>query len=171
MPFTFWHRDQLIGETDFEGDRLEFAPHVGERRHLAGIFRPTAYGRRLLPQLCGIMTAGAALKEELVRRGVDPDDAPPELMEHLFETTAAGAHILGLGRALSEVCLRDPGGVKMKIASIGFMDLNELATLSRMLGEGQTVDYDNVPAEVAEFLVSVTLSDLAPLGGHRMPLQ
>jgi hypothetical protein len=168
MPFTFWHRDQLIGETGVEGDRTEIAAPVGERRHLAGIFRPTAYGRRLLPRLCGIMTAGVALKEELVRRGVDPEDAPPEMMEHLFETTAAGAHILDLGRALSEVCLRDPGGVKMKIASIGFMDLNELASLSRMLGENQTVDYENVPAEVAEFLVSVTLSDLTPLGVRRM---
>jgi hypothetical protein len=170
MPFTFWHRDQLIGETDFEGDRTEIAPQVGERRHLAGIFRPTAYGRRMLPRLCGIMTAGVALKEELVRRGVDPEDAPPEIMEHLFETTAAGAHILDLGRALSEVCLRDPGGVTMKIASIGFMDLNELASLSRMLGGDQTVGYDNVPSEVAEFLVSVTLSDLTPLSGHRTPL-
>jgi hypothetical protein len=170
MPFTFWHRDQLIGETDFDGDRTEIAPHVGERRHLAGIFRPTAYGRQLLPRLCGIMTAGVALKEELVRRGLDPDDAPPEMMEHLFETTAAGAHILDIGRALTEVCVRDPGGAKMKIVSISFMDLNELASLSRMLGENPTADYDSVPSEVAEFLVSVTLRDLSPLGGHRMPI-
>lgn len=171
MPFTFWHRDQLIGETDFEGDRTEIAPRLGERRHLAGIFRPTAYGRRMLPRLCGIMTAGFALKEELVRRGVDPDDAPPELMEHLFESTAAGAHILDLGRALSEVCLRDPGGVKLRVASMGFMDLSELASLSRMLGENQTVDLDHVPSEVAEFLVSVTLSDLMSECGPAMPIQ
>lgn len=170
MPFTFWHRNQLIGETDFEGDRTVIAPHLGERRHLAGIFRPTAYGRRMLPQLCGIMTAGFAFKEELVRRGVDPDDASPEMMEHLFETTAAGAQMIDLGRVLTEVCLRDPGGVRLKIASIGFMDLNELASLSRMLGENQTVDFEDVPSEVAEFLVSVTLSDLTPYCGPMMPL-
>ena len=171
MPFTFWHRDQLIGETEFEGERNVIAPHRGERRHLAGIFRPTAYGRRILPRLCGIMTAGFALKEELVRRGVDPEDAPPEMMEHLFETTAAGAHVLDLGRALTEVCVRDPGGVKLKIASIGFMDLNELASLSRQIDTNQTVDFDHVPAEVAEFLVSVTLCDLKPYCGPMMPLQ
>ena len=171
MPFTFWHRDQLIGESDFEGERNVIAPHRGERRHLAGIFRPTAYGRQLLPRLCGIMTAGLALKEELVRRGIDPDDAPPEMMEHLFETTAAGAHILDLGRALTEVCVRDPGGVKLKIASIGFMDLNELASLSRQIGENQSVDFDHVPTEVAEFLVSMTLCDLKSYCGPMMPLQ
>ena len=171
MPFTFWHRDQLIGESDFEDDRTVVAPNLGERRHLAGIFHPTAYGRRMLPRLCGIMTAGFALKEELVRRGVDPDDAPPELMEHLFESTAAGAHILDLGRALSEVCVRDPGGVKLKIASMGFMDLSELASLSRMLGENRPVDLDRVPSEVAEFLVSVTLCDLMADCSPMMPLQ
>lgn len=171
MPFTFWHRDQLIGETDFEEDPATFAPGPDKLRHLAGIFRPTAYGRRMLPRLCGIMTAGFALKEEFVRRGVDPDDAPPEMIEHLFETTAAGAHIIDLGRALSEVSLRDPGGVKLKVASMGFMDLSELASLSRMLGGNQTVDLDHVPSEVAEFLVSVTLSDLAPYCGPMMPLQ
>ena len=171
MPFTFWHRDQLIGETDFEEERDESDSHHGERRHLAGIFRPTAYGRRMLPRLCGIMTAGFELKEELVRRGVDPDDAPPELMEHLFETTAAGAHIIDLGRALTEVCVRDPRGVKLKIASIGFMDLNELASLSRQIGGNQTVDLDHVPTEVAEFLVSMTLCDLTPHRGPMLPLQ
>lgn len=171
MPFTFWHRNQLIGETDFEEERQEAVPHGGERRHLAGIFRPTAYGRRLLPRLCGILTAGFALKEELLRRGIDPDDAPAGVMEHLFETTVAGAHMLDLGRALTEVCLRDPGGVRLKIASISFMDLNELGSLSRMLGTNQTVDFDHVPSEVAEFLVSVTLCDLTPFCGPMMPLQ
>ena len=173
MPFTFWHRDQLIGESEFEaeGERNVIAPPRGERRHLAGIFRPTAYGRRILPRLCGIMTAGMALKEELVSRGIDPEDAPPELMEHLFETTAAGAHILDLGRALTEVCVRDPGGVKLKIASIGFMDLNELASLSRQIGQNPRVDFDEVPAEVAEFLVSITLCDLTSYCGPMTHLQ
>ena len=171
MPFTFWHRDQLIGETDFEEERDETAPHRGPRHHLAGVFRPTPYGRRMLPRLCGIMTAGFALKEELIRRGFDPEDTPPEMMENLFETTAAGAHILDLGRALSEVCVRDPSGVRLMVASMGFMDLAELASLSRMLGQSTTVDLDQVPSEVAEFLVSVTLSDLAPHCGPLMPLQ
>ena len=161
MPFTLWHRDQLIGETDFEGERDITVPHHGERRHLAGIFRPTPYGRRLLPRLCGIMTAGFEFKEELLRRGVDPEEAPPDLLEQLCATTPSGTYMLDLGRALTEIVLRDPSGVRLKIASIAFIDLAELATLSMKLGQNQTVDFDHVPTEVAEFLVSVTLSHLA----------
>jgi hypothetical protein len=161
MCFTVWHREQLIGETEFEEERTESASRAGERRHLAGIFRPTAYGRRMLPRLCGILTASLALKEELIRRGVDPDDVPPEMAEHLFETTAAGAHIIDIGRALSEVCIRDSGGVMLKVASMAFMDLGELASLSGKLGENSTTGVD-VPANSAEFLVSVALSDLVP---------
>jgi hypothetical protein len=161
MCFTVWHREQLIGETEFEEDRTESASRVGERRHLAGVFRPTAYGRRMLPRLCGILTASLALKEELVRRGVDPDDVPAEMVEHLFETTAAGAHIIDIGRALSEVCIRDPGGVMLKVASMAFMDLSELASLSAKLGENSTAGED-IPANATEFLVSVTLCDLGP---------
>lgn len=171
MPYTLWHREQLIGETDFEEEREVAAPQHGERRHLAGVLRPTPYGRRLLPRLCGIMTAGFELKEEFLRRGIDPDEAPPEVVEHLFESTAAGVHILDLGRALSEVCLRDPGGVRLKVASMGFIDLAELASLSRKLGQNENVDFDGVPAGVAEVLVSVTLCDLAPHCGPMMPLQ
>jgi hypothetical protein len=161
MCFTVWHREQLIGETAFEEEPTEGALHVGERRHLAGIFRPTAYGRQMLPRLCGFLTASLALKEEIVRRGVDPDDVSPEMVEHLFETTAAGAHIIDIGRALSEVCIRDPGGVVLKVASMAFMDISELASLSAKLGEDSTAGED-APANAAEFLVSVTLCDLVP---------
>jgi hypothetical protein len=171
MPFTFWHREQPIGETDFEQERNENVPRLGERRHLAGVFRPTPYGRRLLPRLCGIMTAGFELKEELALRGLPTDDVPPEMLEHLFETTAAGGHILDLGRVLCEVRVRDPRGVTLKVASMAFIDLAELASLSRKLGVHQTVDLDHVPSDVAEFLVSVTLCDLVPHCGSMTQLQ
>lgn len=171
MPFTFWHREQPIGETDFEQEHNEIVPHHGERRHLAGVFRPTPYGRRLLPRLCGILTAGYELKEELFRRGMPTDDVPPEMLEHLFGTTTAGAQMLDLGRVLSDVRVRDPGGVTLKIASMAFIDLAELASLSRKLGVNQTVDLDCVPSDVAEFLVSVTLCDLAPHCGSMTQLQ
>jgi hypothetical protein len=162
MPYTLWHREQLIGETHFEGERTVPDPHVGERPHLAGVFRPTAYGRRLMPRLCGIMTACLELKEEATLRGSFADEMPPELTEELFETTAAGARILDLGRVLTEVVLRDPGGITLRVASMAFIDLGELAALSRKLGLNETVDFESVPAETAEFLVSVTLAALAP---------
>ena len=169
MPYTLWHRKQLIGETDFEQERRP--PELGEGCHMAGVFHPNAYGRRLLPRLCGMMTAGLDLKDELVRRGLPSEDPPAEIIEQLFETTAAGAHIIDIGRVLSEVELRDPAGVTQKVASMAFIDLAELASISRRLGENEDVAFENVPPEAAEFLVSVTLSDLSAECLTTMPLQ
>jgi hypothetical protein len=171
MSFTFWHRGQPIGETDFEQEHMETVPHAGERRHLAGIFRPTPYGRRLLPRLCGIMSAGFELKQELASRGLSTDDVPQDVLEYVFGTTAAGVQMLDVGRVLCEVRLRDPGGVTLQVASMAFIDLSELASLSAKLGVTQTVDLDEVSSEVAEFLVSVTLSDLASHCGPMTELQ
>lgn len=170
MTYTLWHRKQLIGETEFEQEEGVSALRLGKRRHLAGVFHPTDYGLRLLPRLCGILTAGFDLKEELVRRGLPTEDPPADIIEELFETTEAGAHIIDIGRVLCEVELRDPDGVTLTVASMGFIDLAELATLSRRL-EHETVDLDEVPSEAAEFLVSVTLQDLAPHCVGIMPLQ
>jgi hypothetical protein len=168
MPYTIWYRGELIGETDFEGQRSEIAPAHSEMdpaaregRHLAGVFRPTTYGRQLLPRLCGIMSAAADLKEEVARRGLDPEDVPPDIMRRLFEGTPAGLHILDIGRVLSEVELRSPTGLTVVVASMGFMDIGELASLSRRLGCSRpTVNLDDLPPEAPEFLVSVTLQEL-----------
>lgn len=167
MPYTIWYRGELIGETEFEGQRDEIPraheidPEAPAGKHLAGVFRPTTYGRQLLPRLCGIMTAAADLKEEVVRRGLDPDDVPPHLMRRLFEGTAAGLHILDIGRVLSEVELRNPTGLTVVVASMGFMDMGELASLTRRMGGSPpTVDFDHLPPEAPEFVVSVTIREL-----------
>ena len=169
MPYTLWHRKQLIGETDFEEERRP--PQLGKGCHMAGVFHPNAYGRRLLPRLCGMLTAGLDLKEELVRRGLPTEDPPAEIVEQLFETTAAGAHIIDIGRVLCDVELRDPAGVTQKVASMAFIDLGELASLSRRLGESKDLDFEEVPPNAAEFLVSVTLSDLSEFCSPMTPLQ
>lgn len=162
MAHTLWHRGILIGETNFEGDGSGRG-RGGTRSHLAGVFRPTAHGRRLLPRLCGILSASADLKDELLRRGIDPDDPPPESVHDVLETTAAGARVLDVGRVLSEVELRTPTGVPMRVASMAFMDLAELSSLTTRLDCSRTVDHEAVPPRVAEFIVSVTLREpMAP---------
>jgi hypothetical protein len=173
MPYTLWHSGVLIGETDFEGDDSE---NLRGRRHLAGAFRPTPYGRELLPRLCGMLTAAADLKEELVRRGLDADDAAPDEIEDLFETTTAGAHIVDIGRVLSEIELRAPSGGTLEVVSMGFLDLGELSRLSRRLDCEEPPVQDEVPvmlpSHVPEFLVSVTLRERARmnlLGGRWQP--
>jgi hypothetical protein len=159
MPYTLWHCGVLIGTTEFEGEDGD-APKLDASRHLAGAFHPTDYGRQLLPRVCGMLTAAADLKEELVLRGLNADDAPPELMEHLFENTAAGAHILDIGRVLCDVELRAPSGCRLEVASIGFMELAELAKLSRRHGRGDTSGVGRERSEVPEFLVSATFREL-----------
>lgn len=160
MPYTLWHCGKLIGETDFEDEAGERAPHGRPRFHLAGAFRPTEYGRQILPRVCGILTAGADLKDELDRRGLDPDEAPPEVLEQLFETTAAGAHIIDIGRVLSDVELRAPNGHTLAFASIGFMELAELASLSRRLSGNDSIGPTTLRRDVPEFIVSVTLHNV-----------
>jgi hypothetical protein len=99
------------------------------------------------------------------------EDPPAEIIEQLFETTAAGAHIIDIGRVLCEVELRDPAGVTQKVSSMAFIDLAELASISRRLGENEDVAIDDVPPEAAEFLVSVTLYDLSSYCSPTVPLQ
>jgi len=163
MTYTLWHRGVLIGETDFEDEHGDGEAPIPRGLHLAGVFRPTEHGRTLLPRLCGIMTAAADLKEELTSRGLDPDVVPPDVMMHLFESTPAGAHIIDIGRVLSDVELRDPGGATLIVSSMGFMDLAELTSLSLRLGT-KRVSLDQLPSDAPEFLVSVTLRALTGSG-------
>lgn len=109
------------------------------------------------------MTAAADLKEECLRRGLDPDDVPPDIMTHLFESTPAGAHIIDIGRVLTEVELRDPRGATLVVSSMGFMDLAELTSLSLRLGT-KMVSLDQLPPDAPEFIVSVTLRALTGSG-------
>ena len=169
MTYTLWHRKQLIGETEFEEERP--APRLGNGCHMAGVFHPNDYGRRLLPRLCGFLTAGFDLKQELILRGLSSEDPPPGVVEELFETTEAGAHIIDIGRVLSEVEVRDPVGVTLKVSTMAFIDPAELAALSQRLGDNETVDLEDVPPEAVEFLISVTLSDLSAECLPMMPLQ
>ena len=164
MTYTLWHCGVLIGETDFEDEHGDSAAPMPRGLHMAGVFRPTEHGRTLLPRLCGMMTAAADLKDELNRRGLDPDDVPPDVMMHLFESTPAGAHIIDIGRVLSDVELRDPGGTTLVVSSMGFIDLAELTMLSLRLGT-KMVSLDQLPSDGPEFVVSVTLRALTG-GGY-----
>lgn len=159
MAYTLWHCGKLIGETDFEDEDKASGSNGSPRRHLAGSFRPTAYGRTVLPRLCGMLTAASELKAELLRRGMNADDVPPEMIDHLFHTTAAGAHIVDIGRVLCDVALHSPSGKTLEVTSMSFLELAELASLSRKLGSGEMREPREMPPDAPEFLVSVTLRE------------
>jgi hypothetical protein len=150
MPYTIWYCGVLIGETDFEGQGS--SPH----QH-AGVFRPTAYGREVFPQLSGMLSVASALKDEMQEHGLDEDDMDADAVTDFLETTPTGRKILDIGRALSEVELRDPSGKALEFVSIAFMDLSELATLSRKLDCESAPDLDVLPPDAPQLIVSTTL--------------
>lgn len=116
MPYTCWLAGVLIGETDFE--------HEGQARQRVGEFRPTPYGLDVFPRLNVLATARAFAREcgrrDLTDHARDPDDIDAVL------ETAAGQRMVDLGRALSELEIRDPTGVHVDVATIAFVDLLEL---------------------------------------------
>jgi hypothetical protein len=150
MPYTLWHCGVLIGETDFE---------EGGRRppQYVGVFRPTEYGRGVFPRLTGMLTAASGLKDELGARGLSEEEMSREEVENLLDNTPDGNKVLDIGRALSEVELRDPEGRVLEFKQIAFIDLAELAALSRRLGCTADPEWETLPPEAPQYIVSVTL--------------
>jgi len=155
MTYTFWHSGILIGESDCEDES-------DNPRHLGGVFRPTAYGLELFPRLCGILTAGHALKAHLDAHGLDPDEMERDEIEELLDTNPAGQKILDIGRALSEVEMRAPDGTRLEFASIGFIDTLEMERVGRELRGDSTDDPIELPSGAPRYFVSATLSDDTP---------
>jgi hypothetical protein len=150
MPYTLWHCGVLIGETDFEGKTQQPLQY-------AGAFRPTAYGLRQFPLISGILTAASELKDEMKRRGVSEDDLEADEISELIDSSSAGRRVVDIGRALSEVELRDPTGRPLEFASIAFIDLAELLTLSRKLGCDSASDLASLAPDLTRHIVSATL--------------
>ena len=168
MTYTLWHCGVLIGETDFEGQGQPQHP-----RHLAGIFRPTSYGRDVFPKLTGFMSAASELKDAMKARGLSEESMETEDVVDFFETTAAGRKMVDIGRELSQVELRDPSGARLEFTSIAFIDLTELTALARKLELDSTVStLDSLPPEAPQLVVSATLRETGRLGTdrlHRIP--
>ena len=150
MAYTLWHCGVLIGTTDFEEGGCRPPQYAGE-------FRPTDYGRAVFPRLTGILTAASGLKDELEARGLSGDEMSPEQVANLLDNTRAGNKVLDIGKALSEVELRDPEGRTLEFKQIAFIDLSELAALSRKLGCNADMEWETLPPEAPKFIVSVTL--------------
>jgi hypothetical protein len=151
MTYTLWHAGIMIGESAF--DHPNPLGNPGQR---AGTFHPTAYGRALFPRLSGIMTASADMADYLAARGLDPDTMDVDALDTAFEDSEAGRKIVDIGRALSEVEIRDEHSHPLPFKQIAFIDLRELRTLSRRLYDN---GLDDVPADTDALIVSATLAD------------
>ena len=150
MPYTLWHCGVLIGETDFD---------EGGRRppQYAGVFRPTEHGRAVFPRLSGMLTAASGLKDQLEARGLSEDEMSSDQVASLIDSTPEGSKVLEIGKALSEVELRDAEGRLLAFKQIAFIDLAELAALSRKLGCNEEMEWEALPPEASQYIVSVTL--------------
>ena len=124
MKYSLWHCGVLMGNAHMRKS--------AERpRQVYGPFRPTAYGRTLLPQLTGVLSAGAALKQELSAKGMSEDSlADASAVEDFLETSPAGQRMLDVGRIIADIELRDPAGVAAPFETIGFLDLAGLRSWS-----------------------------------------
>lgn len=153
MRHTLWHCGVLIGEA-----KMQVNP--AQPRQIVGEFRPTAYGRELLPRLTGVLSAAAALKDEMATRGISEESVTdPVTGPDLIESMPGGRKMVDIGRTLSEVQLRDPSGIALEFKSIAFLDLGELDSLARKLGTMRPfATSEGGPHQRARVLVSATLA-------------
>jgi hypothetical protein len=151
MPYTFWHSGILIGEAELD----EACPNPRQR---AGVFRATDYGIELFPRLTGFLSAGRALQELLAERGLDWELLEQPQAEEIFETTPAGRKIIDIGRTLSEIEVRAPEGSTVQVASIAFVDREELQALTRAM-RLDTDSPSELPPNGPRYVVSLTVHD------------
>jgi hypothetical protein len=150
MPYTFYHSGILIGESNLE-DVTD-----NRRRQRAGVFRATAYGMDIFPRLTGILSAGHAMVQHLEANGLSVDDMERAEIERLLDTTPAGQKIIDVGRMLSEVEIRTPGGARQEFESIAFIDQLEWKRVGQLLND-PAAELEELPAGMPRYVVSTTL--------------
>ena len=127
MRYTLWLNGHLLGET-----RLEHRG-PGPSQRLGGL-KPTTYGLEILPNLCGFLSAAAAVKKALGDAGVsDPDEESERTMD-LLESTPEGARFTELVKQLGQLELRETGGDRAPFHTVIITDVSELGTLANEPG-------------------------------------
>jgi hypothetical protein len=127
MRYTVWHRDILIGETNFGlGDR-------GSSR--AGIFHPTASGMTVLPALTAMAPALLAAGEAMNRFPIAEQDIERDIDGAIeaFASSPEGQRVLRAAEQMADVELRDDSGRLVPYDSILVSDVLEMAALGAEL--------------------------------------
>ena len=143
MRYTLWLNGHLLGET-----RLEHRG-PGPSQRLGGL-KPTLHGLEILPNLCGFLSAAAAVKKALGDAGVSDPDEESERTMQLLASTPEGARFTELVKQLGQLELRETGGDVAPFHTIIITDISELGTLS---------DQPELEAEASNgprFIVSAT---------------
>lgn len=160
--FTLYHLGQVVGTSDF--DHPGAAPN-----QRVGAFEPTPYGLTILPRITGLLEAGLGLKRAMERAGIDPD-GDVDAIRAAFEELPEGRRVVDVGRAISELELRNEQGAVVTFTSLAISDVREMIALAR--GDEPT----DLPEDLGEwrFLISATFTparvpDVATVAGwlHR----
>ena len=152
MRHTLWIGDQQIGETHFE------LRTVGARR--AGMFRPTDFGRNVLPGITDMFPALIAFGELCRREGVDVNDDSPESASAALDTfggTAEGQRVISAAKRISAITVRDAAGRTIHWESLAISDLELLAKLAAKQKPGNRAVVASPPGS-GSYVVSLTLA-------------
>lgn len=125
-------------------------------RQVFGPFKPTPYGRTLLPALTGLLSAAAALQREMSARGMSIDALPgAEQVEQFLDSSPAGQAVLDVGRIISDIEIRDASGGTVGFETIGFLDM---ATLSQFGNHPNAATRRSASLQSSHVMVSATLA-------------
>ena len=143
MRYTLWLNGHLLGET-----RLEHRG-PGPAQRLGGL-KPTIHGLEILPNLCGFLSAAAAVKKALGDAGVsDPDEESQRTMD-LLASTPEGVRFTELVKQLGRLELRETGGDLAPFHTVIITDISELGALTNEPG------LETGAANGPRFIVSAT---------------
>lgn len=115
MPYTLWHNNQLIGQTDFE-----LRGHAPKQR--AGVFRPDPAGLALVPAIAGVHRALFEFERMAARRKLSEDE-----MIDAMGTTPEGMRVVECGKVISELQLRDDWGNVVAYETVALLDLTQFS--------------------------------------------
>jgi hypothetical protein len=145
--FTLFHLGQLVGTTEFE--------HPGSTpNQRLGKFQPTDYGLTVLPRLTGLLEAAFGLKREMERLGIDPE-GDADVISAALEEIPDGRRVVDVGRAISEMELRNDNGQVVVFTSLAISDVRQLIALA-----GEVTGSHEDPDDVGDwrYLISATFT-------------
>jgi hypothetical protein len=147
MRYTLWHRDTLVGETDFG-----FGLRNGSR---AGVLHPTLPGMAVLPALTAMAPALFAVDDAMKRLPLTDEDIERDVDGAIeaFTSSPEGQRVLRAAEQMAALELRDPSGRPVPFDSILVSDIHEMAALGAALRPDRAGGSDPV-----RYVISATFS-------------
>jgi hypothetical protein len=127
MRYTLWHRDVLVGETDFG-----LGMRGGSR---AGVFHPAPSGMAVLPALTAMAPALIGLGEMMERLPLLDEEIERDVDGAVEAITSSpeGQRMLRAAEQIAELELRDDNGKHVPFDSILVSDLQEMTAMGAQL--------------------------------------